>query len=126
MDQPDELLREIEALRQRLSRLSAASLHINEDLDLDTVLQGVVDSARALTASRYAPIVLPDDGGGIREPLRLRDFHDHARAVGLPESKFSAADSTAGNLKAKPPIQFSRLNRTVAPPAQFRKTLKET
>ena len=37
----------------RLSRLSQASLRINESLDLDTVLQQVVDSARLLTGSRY-------------------------------------------------------------------------
>ena len=38
------------ALRERLTRLSEASLHINESLDLGAVLQGVLDSAgRSLT-----------------------------------------------------------------------------
>ena len=32
------------ALRERLTRLSEASLHINESLDLDAVLQGVLNS----------------------------------------------------------------------------------
>ncbi len=36
----------------RLSRLSRASLRINESLDFDTVLQGVLDAARSLTAAR--------------------------------------------------------------------------
>ena len=42
MNQADELARENAALRERLSRLSEASLRINESLDLDTVLQGVL------------------------------------------------------------------------------------
>ena len=36
----DQRDREIEALRERLSRLSEASLRINESLDFDQVLQG--------------------------------------------------------------------------------------
>ena len=36
----DERDQEIEALRDRLSSLTEASLRINESLDLDTVLQG--------------------------------------------------------------------------------------
>ncbi len=56
------------ALRQRLSLLSGASLRINESLDFDTVLQEVADSARALTASRYAAITVLDEAG------RLSDF----------------------------------------------------
>ena len=58
MNREDELLGEIEALRERLSRLSEASLRINESLDFDTVLQEVVDSARALTGSRYGAITV--------------------------------------------------------------------
>ncbi len=54
---------EIEALRDRLSRLSEASLRINESLDRDTVLQEVVDSARALTDSQYGVITSLDDSG---------------------------------------------------------------
>ena len=46
MDQPDRRDREIEALQERLSLLSAASRRINESLDFDQVLQGVLDSAR--------------------------------------------------------------------------------
>ena len=52
MNREDDLLRELEALRERLSRLSQASLRINESLDYDSVLQGVVDSACALTGAR--------------------------------------------------------------------------
>ncbi|MCY4448584.1 MAG: hypothetical protein OXE02_07030, partial [Chloroflexi bacterium] len=52
---------ETEPAGDRLSRLSAASLRINESLDFDTVLQGVLDSARSLTAARYGVMTLLDD-----------------------------------------------------------------
>ena len=42
MRNTDELQRENDALRERLSRLSEASLRINETLDFDTVLQEVL------------------------------------------------------------------------------------
>ena len=66
MDQP---YREIEALQERLSRLSAASRRINESLDLDQVLQGVLDSARSLTGARYGVMALLDDGGQAQDFL---------------------------------------------------------
>ncbi len=40
---------EVSALRERLARLGEASLRINESLEFDAVLQGVLDSARDLT-----------------------------------------------------------------------------
>ena len=63
MKQPDELMREIAQLQERLSRLSEASLRINESLDFGTVLQEVVDSARTLTASRYGAMTVFGEGG---------------------------------------------------------------
>ena len=59
----DELMRENQALRERLSRLGEAGLRINEDLDMGTVLQGVLDSARSLTGARYGVIALHDADG---------------------------------------------------------------
>ena len=105
------------ALQDRLSRLSAASLRINESIDLDTVLQDVLDSARALAGARYGVLVVLDgDGqgekmlasgipakefhglweipgweavyrylGGLPGRLRVADFDDHIRGLGLPE-----------------------------------------
>ena len=61
MNPPDDRDREIAELRGRLARLSEAGLRINESLDFDTVLQEVVDSARALTASRYGAITIPGE-----------------------------------------------------------------
>ena len=61
--------REFEALRERLSRLSEASLRINESLDFDTVLQGVLDSARSLTGARYGVMTLMDNEGTVQDFL---------------------------------------------------------
>ena len=69
MENAGELARENQALRQRLSRLSEASLRISESLDFETVLQGVLDSARSLTGARYSVITLLDDGGRIQDFL---------------------------------------------------------
>ena len=60
---------DVEALQERLSRLSEASVRINESLDLDTVLQGVLDSARSLTAARYGVMTLLGDAGQVLDFL---------------------------------------------------------
>ncbi len=65
----DQRERDFEALRERLSRLSEASLRINESLEFDTVLQGVLDSARSLTAARYGVMTLLDDRGRVQDFL---------------------------------------------------------
>ncbi len=58
-----ELRRNNEALRARFAALSDASLRIGASLDLETVLQEVVDSARALTNARSAFIATIDEAG---------------------------------------------------------------
>ena len=63
MKQPDALIREIEALRERLSRMSRASQQINESLDFDAVLQSVLDSACSLTGARCGVLTLLDETG---------------------------------------------------------------
>ena len=64
MDRPDERdRRRVRELEERLSRLSEASLRVNESLDFDTVLQEVVDSARTLSASRYGAITVLGEAG---------------------------------------------------------------
>ncbi len=55
--------REIEALRERISRLGAAILRISASLDLDTVLREVLDTARALTGARHGLIATVDEAG---------------------------------------------------------------
>ncbi len=60
---PDDLVREIAVLRERISALSAASLRISASLDLETVLREVVESARALTGARFGAIATIDEAG---------------------------------------------------------------
>ena len=63
MTQPDRRDREIEALRERLSRLSEASRRINESLDFDAVLQGVSRLLAWPKAKRPFPVGrLPCEG----------------------------------------------------------------
>ena len=76
----------MEALRDRLSRLSEASFRCSESLDVTTVLHEIVDSARALTGARYGGIFTIDDSG------RPQDFvtsgltaEEHQRLVDMPE-----------------------------------------
>ena len=96
MEQADDQAREIAELRDRLSRLSQASLRINESLDFDTVLQGVLDSACSLTGARYGVITLLDESG------RIQDFvtsgltaEERQRFVELPEG-LSSSSTSAG------------------------------
>ena len=58
---------EAEALRERISSLSAAILRISASLDVDTVLREVVDSARALTGARFGLIATIDETGRAQE-----------------------------------------------------------
>ena len=67
MKSSDELRRENDALRERISRLSAAILRISATLDVGAVLREVVDSARALTGTRYGVIATLDDAGQPQE-----------------------------------------------------------
>ena len=140
MAKNEDLQQEIETLRDRLSKLSEASLRINESLDFETVFQEVLDSACSLTRARYGVITLLDDSGqvrdfvtsgltpqehrlfaqlpdgmrffeylnGIPEPLRLRDFHDHTRALGLPEFRPPMAISAVTPFLAVPIIHCGK------------------
>ncbi len=65
MTQSSDLERENQALRERLSRLSEASLRINESLEFDTVLQEVLDSARLLSGASYGVVTLFNDSGAV-------------------------------------------------------------
>jgi len=71
MKPADELARANAALRDRLSRLSEASHRINKSLDFCTVLEGVLESACALTGGKSGVITLLDDSG------QVQDFFAH-------------------------------------------------
>ena len=90
LEEADSLRRENEALRDRLSRLSNASLRITEYLDHDAVLQGVIDGACSLTRARYGALVAFDDSGGIETlitsgvtPEERPRFGDLPKGLGL-------------------------------------------
>ena len=82
----EELERENAALRDRLSRLSQASRRINESLDLDTVLQGALDSACSLTGARYGVIALVGVSGRIEDSVTSGlTPEEHQGFMDLPE-----------------------------------------
>ena len=58
---------EVAAPQDRLSKLGEASLRINESLDLERVLQGVLDSACSLTNARCGVITTLDESGEVVE-----------------------------------------------------------
>ena len=66
-ESPAGRARSTHALQESDSRLSAAVLRISASLDLDTVLQEVVDSARTLTGARYGVMATVDGSGRIEE-----------------------------------------------------------
>ena len=60
---------ENETLRVRLAGLREAGLRISEDLELDTVLQGIVSGAQSLTDAQYGAITTIDEEGQIQDLL---------------------------------------------------------
>ena len=89
MDKPDNRDQELSALRERLARLGEASLRINESLEFDTVLQGVLDSARDLTQARYGAIILLDDEGQAEDVLSSGLTPEEAdRLWNVPEAEW--------------------------------------
>ena len=63
MSSEDGLKREIEALREQASRLCAAVRRINANPELDSVLDAVLENARAMTGAGYGVIVTVDAAG---------------------------------------------------------------
>ncbi len=80
MTDQHRLERENAALRARISALSAASLRISASLDIETVLNEVVESARALTGARYGAIATIDEAGAPQDFVTsgfTEDEHRH-------------------------------------------------
>ena len=63
----DVASQDVAALRERISALGTAILRISATLDVTTVLQEIVDSARALTGSRYGIITTSDKAGQVQD-----------------------------------------------------------
>ena len=86
MTKADPRDQQVAILRDRLSKLSKASLRINESLDLDTVLQEVVDSARSLTGARYGGITTLDESGQLQDVVTAGlTEEEHQVLLDLPE-----------------------------------------
>ena len=81
MSVPDEPRREIAALRERISALSAASLRISASLDLETVLREVVESARTLTGARFGAIATIDEAGAPQDFVTSGFTEEQHRAM---------------------------------------------
>ena len=64
---PDPAARDGGASWDRASRLSAAILRISRSLDLGTVLEEVVESARTLTGARIGVITMIDSSGRVED-----------------------------------------------------------
>ena len=67
MSEIDDPGQEISRLRERIARLSSASLRISESLDLESVLREVVDSVRVLTGAANSAITTVDRVEQIRD-----------------------------------------------------------
>ena len=76
-----DLRRENEALRERISALSAASLRISASLDLETVLNEVVESARSLTGARFGAIATIDEAGAPQDFVTSGFTEEQHRAM---------------------------------------------
>ncbi|MCY4391909.1 MAG: response regulator [Chloroflexi bacterium] len=63
MQDAEELRRENEELRERLSKLSEAGLRITEEFELDKLLREVLDRARSLTGATRGGMTILDESG---------------------------------------------------------------
>ncbi len=91
---PDRLQSEIDALQERVARLSAAVLRINASLDLDTVLNNLLSNAARhspesspirVAAARdgvYVAVTVTDEGRGVLPDQLPHLFRKRAGAIG--------------------------------------------
>ena len=94
----ETLRRENEALRERISTLSAAVLRMSAGLDLDTVLHEAIEGARALTGAACGVVTTLDESGQ-PEDFASSGFTEEERRQ-LPDAG-SLADS-ADLMASKP------------------------
>ena len=100
MSDADQPGREEQVPRGRVADLCAAMLRIGASLDLDTVLQEIVDGARALTGAHYGVIATVDEAG------RPRDFF----TSGMTSAQRDALAASPDGAKL-----FERLHELPAP-----------
>lgn len=103
-------------LRERLRRMSEASLRINENLDFDSVLREVVDSARDLADARYGCIITLHESGKTQEFVSSGLSPDeHKRLADLPANQelFGHFKGTARSIRLR---DFYDLPRSIGFP----------
>ncbi len=138
MKPAEELQRENETLRERMSRLSQACLRINQSLDFNTVLNGILDSARSLTEARYGVMTLHDEAGrpqdflcsGLtaeeaRQPWDLPDGPLFFEYLGRIEEPLRLADllghiRSMGLPEFRPPVEMGPTFSFLAAPVLYR------
>ncbi len=69
MNDTDDMRRELQAARERISTLTAAILRISASLELDTVLREIAEAARTLTGARFAVITTVDGAGKLEDAV---------------------------------------------------------
>ena len=110
MDNPGQPAQGMEPPGDRLSRLSEASLRINESLDVETALRAVMDSARSLTRATHAVITTLDDAGRVEDHLALGlDPGDIEQLWQAPEGEkfFEYLNALPGPLRVGPLEEFT-------------------
>ena len=72
---------EVGTIREHVSMLCEAFLRVNASLEMETVLQEVVDSARSLSGAKYGIMTLLDDAGQARDCLTSGLTPDQTRRL---------------------------------------------
>ena len=89
MSRVEELEMQVEELKDRLTKLSQASLRVSESLDVSTVLAEVVQNARELTGARYGVITVTEGPGRDDEVassgLMPEEWHRLQESPAVPE-----------------------------------------
>ena len=70
------------ALKERLTKLSEATLRINDDLDITGVLHEVIDSACSLTGAKYGVLLSYDDTGEVESVIASGLTEEEIQQVG--------------------------------------------
>jgi PAS domain-containing protein len=109
--QPDERDRKIAALRDRLSKLTEASLRINESLDVEAARHGAMEGGRAVTRAPYSLNTTLDASGQVEDYLILGMNSDDAeRLWQAPEGPkfFEYLNALSGSLRGGELEDFTR------------------
>ena len=111
LNREDELTRDVAKLRERLARLSEASLRITEDVDLDIVLRETLDSARSLTEARRGAMTTLDDTGQLEYFITSGvTEEDHQLLIDLPRG----IDFFAYFMSSPEPLRVANFSSHVA------------